>query len=226
LSQSLDYQHIWSRVRSWALKLGPWPFIAVVLLVAHSSLRFHFAKPDELAKGLDVTTIVLVGIAFIPTIVPYIAAAKIPGFLEIKLQQNQIDIEELKLIVSCLLSNSEAEALKRVSDTASLFSIGTYRNDLTSDIKRLMGLGMIVQKPVDLPGTLRDLVHGRCGTFRVSEYFSISDQGRKYFDRRHKLLGGDGFAIKGKNKDSAPLPGQEASLDTASASMTSATEKS
>jgi hypothetical protein len=185
--------------RSWAARIGPLPVTALTFLALHLAFRVIYGGTHELGKGLDPISLVLVGIAVIPLIVPYIATAKIPGFAEITLRQTEAvvrahtaDIAELKLIISGLLSVREAEALKRVHDGIPPFREDTHRPGLTDDLRRLRALGMIHQL---FDGRLTELTHGLLGERSVVECFSLTEQGRQYYDRRLRMLGEDGFKI-------------------------------
>ena len=185
--------------QSWATKIGLLPVAALIFLAIHLALRFIYGGSTELGKGLDPLALVLIGIAVIPQIAPYIAPAKIPGFAEITLKQTEAivrghtaDIAELKLIISGLLSVREAEALKRVHDGTPPFRQDTHRPGLTDDLRRLRALGMINQS---FDGRLTELTHGLLGERSVAACFSLTEQGRQYYERRLRMLGEDGFKI-------------------------------
>jgi hypothetical protein len=188
--------------KQWALKYlkyALFPSIALVGLVVHFGLRFAYAQPAELGKGLDLTSILLLMIAVIPALLPYVESAKF-GNAEITLRETEktvqahtADIAELKLLVSGLLSVSEAEALKRIYDGAPPFSEETHRRGLTDALRRLRELGMIKQF---FRGKVTDLAHGVYGVKQVAECFSMTEVGLKYYHKRFELMGEDGFKLE------------------------------
>ena len=179
------------------IKLGL-PLVASALLILHMALRYEFS--GELGKGVDLTSLFLIGIVAVfiiaryADITRYIESANVPGFGEIKLRQAQSDIDELKIIVACLLTAEQAEALKRVHDGVHVFGVTPYRPRLTADLKQLMAIGMIQKKRV-IEGKLTELAHGKLGNHIISDYFSLTSTGHQYYVRRLQALNDEAFTL-------------------------------
>jgi hypothetical protein len=172
---------------------------ALLLLVIHMAMRVYFGDAQaELGKGFDTSALVLIALAFFPQLASYISSINIPGVGKFVLQTEKLteEIDKLKVIIACLLTNYEAHALKMVREGLHVFSKATYRPRLTRDLRRIRDLGMIDQ--ICQEAKLADLVRGSPRELKISDCFSLTGLGEEYYQRRVKMLGSDGFEVPAK----------------------------
>jgi hypothetical protein len=177
---------------------------ALLLLVIHMAMRVHFGGAQaELGKGFDTSALVLIALAFFPQLASYISSINIPGVGKFVLQTEKLltthteEIDKLKVIIACLLSNHEANALKMVREGLHVFSKATYRPRLTHDLRRIRDLGMIDQLCQE--ARLAELAKGSPRELKISDCFCLTDRGEEYYQRRVKMLGSDGFELPARS---------------------------